>query len=139
MTDELYALRANYDQPLNMLLRINQIAVPGDDQPFAGPKAVALYDPGVTKIRLNGMTFDSGFYAVVWQFGFMYLSQWQYLSTTYCGGKLSGKVTISTTLGDPVTYSRMNAIMVLKKPKDMRSNLWYQAADVTFTRLATAA
>lgn len=136
MADELYALAAGYDVALISLVRITAISVAGEK--FAGPRAIALYDNGEEKITTDGLVTDEGYPNVTWEFGFLFYEQLTYLSSTYCAGGRSGKVTIYTTLGG-VSYVRMNAIMKLSKPKQYRAKLWYEEAAVEFVRLRPAA
>jgi len=129
-----YSLAAGLNVALGGLLPIASITVGGDDQPFATPKGIPEYLDGDVEYDLDSHISVAGFASVTWLFGFMYFSQYAYLKTTYCAGGLSGDVTILTTLGSS-TFTRKNAVMTLKRPKDQRSKIWYTDVEVVFTRL----
>lgn len=131
---EGYRLAANYNQPLGNLLDIELIIPPGDTA-FVGPSVIKHYDDGLVVPQLDGLDYTEGYAETTWTFGFLTFPQYAYLKSTYCGGGLTGKVTIYTTLGS-TTFSRKNAIMKLKKPNEMRGTLWYVEAEVLFRKLA---
>ncbi len=131
-----YKIAAGWNVGSGSLVDITTIT-PVDDEPFAEPKALPLYDDGPTKIYGDGSTGIFGFAAVTWAWTRLTYAQYTYLKTTYCNGGLSGQVTILTTLGSS-TFVRMNAWIGLKKPKELRSEYRYQEAEITFTRLAVA-
>lgn len=136
MSYESYKIAAGYNVGSGSLVNIESIT-PTNDEPFAAPKALPLYDDGLPAVRGDGLITLRGFAAVTWQFGRLTFGQYSYLKSTYCGGGLSGLVTINTTLGGS-TYSRMNAVMVLKKPKELHSEYRYTEAEVEFTKLEAA-
>lgn len=135
---EGYKIASGYNVALGSLVDIETIT-PSSDEPFAGPQVIALYDDGLLAVRGDGLITIRGFASVTWRFGRMTYAQYAYLKATYCGGGLSGLVTILTALGS-ATKVRMNAAMTLKKPVDLHAEVWYRAPiDVVFTKLETAA
>ncbi len=137
MTAETYLIGVGYDVDQDDLVNITSLP-PMSADPFASPKALPLYDPGITKQRLTGELTSEGFASVTWKFTRLSYEQYEYLQTTYCNGGLSGKVTIYTQLGG-ASYYRMNALIHLKKPKEYQSEYRYQEAEVEFIKLAAAA
>ncbi len=133
---EGYRIQSGYDQPFGNLIDIETISVSGEL--FPGPKAIATYDQGNIKFRLNRRTFLQGDPNVTWQFGFMFYEQFSYLNSTYCAGTFSGLVTIYTTTGG-VSFSRLNAIMILPKQVELSSVIWYKDVKVHFLTQGAAA
>jgi hypothetical protein len=132
---DLYALAAGYNVAQGSLALITSIT-PGGDEAFSMPLVWPLYNPGETKARLSGTLYSSGYASIEWRFGRLTFLQWDYLSSTYCSGGLSGLVTVYTTLNNKSTYVRRNAIMTLKKPNELTSEgYWYTRAPVLFTKL----
>src|SRR5512135_1522427 len=93
-----YLIAANYNVALASLVNIETIT-PTNDRAFYPPMARGYALRGLRKGRLNGVGFRSGFWKVTWFFKVATYAQYEYLSTTYCGGSLSGQVTIYTTTG----------------------------------------
>lgn len=135
MADEDYRIAAGYDVGLGSLVRIYSID-PGDGDYFDPPKGIALYDDGQVVTPLDGLTDTEGFAAVTWLFTRMSYVQLYYIRTTYCGGGLSGKVTIYTPIKGNSSFTRKNAILTIKKGKDIRSEYRFQDVELVFTRLA---
>jgi hypothetical protein len=127
---------AGYNQPLGNLLPIALIKVNG--RAFAEPKVQYYYSPGKRLIRADGSVYDTGYPTVVWHFGIMYFDQYPYLQSAYATGGWGGQVTILTTLND-VTYSRMNAAMIIPQQTELKSHMgWYVDVPVQFTRLVAS-
>jgi hypothetical protein len=131
-------LAAGFDVALGSLVDITTIT-PTSDEPFADPKELPLYDDGILKIRGDGLVTTQGFATVVWMFTRATYAQYRWLRTQYCSNGLSGPVTILTRLGGSTSTTRMNAIMVLPKPSEVKSEFRYQQLNVRFTRLKVPA
>lgn len=137
MNDQQEAIAAGWNVALVSLVPITSIT-PTNDEVFGGPKSTGLYDPGVSKVAGDGNIFLLGYAAAQWLFSRLTWLQWYYASATWCAGGLSGPVTILTPLNSQNgTYTRMNAILTLPKPSDLRSEYRYQEAVWKFTRLRT--
>lgn len=136
ISDQQDKIAAGWDVVSGSLTLLTSISVSG--QPIFGPEVIRHYNPGIYKIQGNGLVKTIGYKSVKWHFGILTYDQWAYLSTTYCSGGYSGKVTVSTNLGTS-TYVRMNAILILPVPDTLQGKNWYQNADVELTRFAPAA
>jgi hypothetical protein len=132
--DQQEAIAAGYNVPLLSLVTWASITPTGDSMPLTAPESIPHFNPGLVKFDGDGLIRTLGYGKVTWMQLLTYLG-WSYLSTTYCNGGLTGKVTIYTPLGG-LTYHRMNAIMKLPKPADMQAKNWYGKAPIDFTRLA---
>lgn len=133
------SIAAGWNVSLGSLVNIATITPAGDEQ-FAPPKSLPLYDDGLVKIDGDGNIKLLGYASTSWMFTRLTYAQYWYLKNTYCSGGLSGPVTILTSVAGNVTttWTRLNAIMILKKPKEQRSEYRYQDVEVLFTRLRTA-
>ena len=109
MTVSGYKIAAGYNVALNSLVNIETIK-PTNEQYFYAPKAIPYGSPGAKKVKLNGVSYRSGYPYVDWQFGVLTRAQYEYLKTTYCSGGYSGQVTIYTTVSGN-TYARYNAVI----------------------------
>lgn len=136
LSDQQDKIGVGWDVVLGSLTLLTSITV-GSSKIF-GPEVIRHYNPGIYKIQGDGIVKTLGYKSVKWVFGILPYDQWAYLSTTYCGGGVSGKVTVYTNLGT-ATYTRLNAIMILPVPDTMQGKNWYQNAPVELTRLAPAA
>lgn len=125
-----YKIGVGYNVTIGSLVDIATISVSG--QKFADPKVTPLFDDGEVVDRLDSLLDAEGFQTETWQFGILFQFQYTYLSLTYCGGGLSGKVTILTNLGTTSTFYRKNAIMRLKKRSELSGFPWFKNAPVTF-------
>jgi len=106
---------------------------------FADPKSQYFYTPGQRLIRADGSVYNAGFAEVTWQFGIMFFNQLYYLQQTYCSGGWSGQVTILTNTLNPVSFSRLNAQMILPQPSELKAQMgWYVDVPVKFTMLLAA-
>lgn len=121
---EQYALAANHNVALVSLVNIETIK-PTNDIYFHAPQAYGYGSPGLLGYRLYwSLGYRRGFPHVVWLLGVATRVQYEYLSTTYCGGALSGLVTIYTTVGKS-TYARYNATMHLPAPDEAPGSEFY--------------
>lgn len=136
IADQADKIGVGWDQPLISLTLLTSITV-GSSKIF-GPEVIPHYSPGIYKIQGNGLVKTLGYQTVKWMFGILPYDQYAYLSTTYCGGGFSGKVTVYTNLGTP-TYVRVNAIMILPNQQDLQAQNWYKRAAVDLTRIQPAA
>lgn len=118
-----YRIGAGKNVALASLVNIETIK-PTNDRNFYAPMAYGFASPGVRKGRLNGVGFRSGFTRVTWFFKAATRGQYEYLSTTYCGGVLSGEVTIYTTTGKS-TYARYNAVIDLPATEEAPGGEFY--------------
>lgn len=109
MTVSSYKIAAGYNVALGSLVNIESIR-PTNDQYFYAPKAIPYGSPGAKKIKLNGVSYRSGYPYVDWQFGVLTRAQYEYLKTTYCSGGYTGQVTVYTTVSGN-TYARYNAVI----------------------------
>lgn len=109
--------------------------VPSGDVAFYPPEGYASYDPGIFRVRGNGLTTTAGFAATAWVWTRLTRAQFEYLQDTYCASGWSGLVTIRTRIGRR-TYANYNAVLTLTKPKDsqMRRPIWYEYR-VDFSRM----
>lgn len=123
---EDYRIAANHNVALNSLVNIETI-VPTNDRAFFAPQAYGFGTPGQLAFRLyESLGFRRGFPSTGWLFQVATRLQYAYLSTTYCGGGLSGLVTIYTTLGGSgVTYARYNATLHLPAPIETPGGEFY--------------
>ncbi len=133
-----YKLAAGFNVALVNLVDITTI-VPSGDEAFADPKVLPLYTDGIVKIRGDGLVTTQGYAAQPWYWTRLTYKQYYYLRTTYCSNGLSGPVTVLVNVGGNTTLTRMNAIMVLNTPKDLKSEFRFQDVMATFTRLKTPA
>ncbi len=121
---EDYRLAANHNVALVSLVNIQTIK-PTGDRYFPAPQAYGFGSPGQLGYRLyESLGFRRGFKRVVWLLHVASRPQYEYLSTNYCGGELSGLVTIYTTVGKS-TYARYNATMSLPAPDEAPGSEFY--------------
>ena len=131
------SIAAGYNVALVNLIRISSI-IPSGDEYFGDPKSVGLYDQGIVKYNGLGGITTQGFRMAPWMFTRLTWLQYYYASATWCGGGLSGEVTILTPLNSQNgTYTRLNAILHLPKPSELRSEYRYNEVPFKFTRLRT--
>lgn len=129
-----YSIKAGWNQALVDLVNIEDI-VPSGDVAFYPPEGFSSYQAGQLKVRGDGTEYIAGYGMTVWQFGVLTRKQWEYLSTTYCAGGWSGKVTIYTRTGK-TAYARYNAVMHLPQPAELRRRfLYFEDVPIRFTRL----
>lgn len=136
LSDQADRIGVGWDVAFGSLTVLTSIVVSG--QPIFGPEVIPHYSPGIYKFQGNGLVKTLGYQTVQWMFGILTYAQYAYLSTTYCGGGFSGKVTVWTNLGTP-TYVRVNAIMVLPDQKNLQALNWYKKSAVDLTRIQPAA
>lgn len=118
-----YRIGAGKNVALASLVNIETIK-PTNDRNFYAPMAYGFGSPGQLAYRLDGKGFRKGFPHVDWLFKVATRAQYEYLSTTYCGGTLSGEVTVYTTVGKS-SYGRYNAIMSLPAPVEQPGSEFY--------------
>lgn len=112
MTIADYRIAAGYNVALGSLVNIETITATGDTRKFYAPQAYGHSSPGALAYRLDGTGYRRGFLRVDWIFPAATRNQYEYLSTTYCSGLLTGQCTIYTRVGKS-TYARYNAVMQL--------------------------
>lgn len=130
-----YRIGAGYNVALGSLVNIESIT-PVGDQRFLVVNSFGSYDPGAARVRADGTIYLAGYATVLWRLAALTFKQYEYLSTTYCSGGISGKVTIYTRLNAIGTYVRCNAILILPKlaELDKRVSAFANTA-LTFTRV----
>jgi len=130
-----YRIAAGHNIALIALTNIETITPPGDTR-FVVVNSFGSYDPGAVRVRADGTVYLAGYATVVWRLAALTFKQYEYLSTTYCAGGVSGKVTIYTRLNSIALYKRCNAILILPKmPElDKRVSAFANTA-LTFTRV----
>lgn len=134
IADQQDAIGVGRNVPLISLTLLTSILPPGDSMRLVGPEVTRHYNPGLIKITGSGHVKTLGYKSTKWLEGILTYLGYAYLSTTYCGGGLSGDITVYTTLGTP-TYVRMNAIMILDAPDSYQGINWYKSAPVHITRI----
>lgn len=129
------AIAAGWNVALGSLVTLTSIT-PAGDEAFGGVESTPLYDPGIVKIDGNGNVFLQGYATAKWKLTRLTYLQWYYAYVNWGINSMSGPVTIYTPLwSQNGTYTRMNAILTLPKPPDMRHQYRYTEAEFTFTRL----
>jgi hypothetical protein len=131
-----YRIGAGENMALLSLINIESIK-PTNDRNFYAPMAYGFSAPGVRRGRLDGVGFRSGFTHVVWYFKVATRAQYEYLSTTYCAGGYSGKVTIYTTTGKS-SYARYNAVIDIPATEETQGGEFFAFVGglrVTFSHL----
>lgn len=113
-----YALAVGYNNAAG-LVNVENI-IPTGGTRFYPPDSYGRYDPGQVRIRADGAVYLAGFASTTWLFKGITRLQYDYLSDTYCGSSIAGKVTIRTLTNDPSTYANFNAILILPKLVDLR-------------------
>lgn len=137
INDQQEAIAAGFNVALVSLTPIASITPTGDEQ-FAPPKSTGLYDPGMFVVDGDGNINIQSFAVAPWMFTRLTWLQLYYASATWCSGGWSGPVTVLTPIGSQNgTYTRLNAILILPKPSELRSEYRYQEAVWKFTRLKT--
>lgn len=133
-----YRIGAGYNVALNSLVNIETIQ-PANDRYFVVVNSFGSYDPGVQRIRGDGLGYFAGFASLIWRFAGMTFAQHTYLRNTYCAGGYTGKVTIYTRLDNFSTYARYNAILDVRKLPELRKRVnAFADVDVIFRRLTPA-
>lgn len=134
MTVSSYKIAAGYNVALNSLINIEAIR-PTNDQYFYAPKAIPYGSPGAKRVKLNGVSYRSGYPYVDWQFGVLTRVQFEYLKTTYCSGGYSGQVTVYTTVSGS-TYQRYNAVIDVPETAAISDGFFaYKNVAVRFSHL----
>ncbi len=111
---------------------------PTGDEFFADPKVLPLYNDGILKIAGDGSTYIQGYAVQPWFWTRLTFKQYDYLRDTFCAGGLSGNVTVLVNVAGDATLTRMNAVLIMPKPSDLKGFPWYQGVTVNFTRLRAA-
>jgi hypothetical protein len=111
------------------------LIVPSSHIAFVEPIAKPNWNPGIQRIRLDGLSYSAGYSSQTWTLGFVTLQQYDYLLSTYTGGGQSGKVTIKTRYRNHA-YANYNAIMSIPIPDELQATgQLYQSVPVTFRKL----
>jgi hypothetical protein len=112
-----YRIGAGWNLPLGSLTNIENIKPTGDVN-FYPPRSFGTYNPGQYRIRGDGQVYTAGFPTLDWPWfgnpeGRLTPAQAYKLSTDYCNGGQSGKVTIYSKQKQSNIYLRSNAVMIL--------------------------
>ncbi len=121
-----YRIGAGWNLPLGSLTNIELIRPTGDKY-FYPPKSFGTYQPGQFRIRGDGLVYTAGFPTLDWPWfgnpnGYLTYAQRAYLSTTFCNGGDSGKVTIYSKQRYSNVYVRSNAVMILEPLPSIGAN-----------------
>lgn len=109
--------------------------VPSSHIAFIEPIARPNWNPGVQRIRLDGLTYSTGYPSQVWLMGFITFQQYDYLLSTYCGGGQSGKVTVRVRYRNHA-YANFNAIMSIPVTDQLSATgQLFQNVPITFKKL----
>jgi hypothetical protein len=122
-------------------LALVESLVPSGNIAVAGPAANGYRNPGVTRIRANGLSTQSGYLSQLWRMVFLTYEQYNYLKTTYCGGGYSGLVTVRTHFTNQA-YANYNAVLIMPYESDLaQSNVgWgYQGVELLLSRMVALA
>lgn len=118
------------------LASIEDIIPAGDYRGFVVPDGFATFNPGVLRVRADGITIETGYPSAEWLFGGMTRLQYNYLRATYCaGGGLSGEVTVRVMI-ETGAYANFNAILTvppLPVINQRRKPGGFEDVSVTFT------
>ncbi len=133
-----YKIAAGYNVSANSLVNIESI-IPSSDRNFFVLRSFGTYDPGVIRIKSDGLDYEAGYPSIQWVFSVMTFAQYKYLKDTYCSGRYRGATTINTKLNDNTSYVRRNAIIVVPKEFELTKHLnGYENVPIGFTRIRTA-
>lgn len=111
-----YRISAGYNVAAASLTNVETIA-DSDGKKLRAPYAVLAYNAGQFRIRTDGTVYQAGYGAISWVFAVVTRAQVAKLSTDYCAGGYSGKVTIYTRTTTS-TYARYNAVILLPNPAE---------------------
>ena len=133
-----YQIAVGNDNP-GGLAKLEGLVVSGASLPFPPVTNFQFVDPGVFRIRANGIIFVSGFVSLTWRLdGGIDAVMEKYLRDTYCGSGYSGLVTIKTDLETNGTYANYNAVMYLpKRPETnvVNGSLIFAPYNIRFVRI----
>lgn len=109
---------------------------PSGDRAFAAPQAFSSFNPGVLRVRADGLSYLAGFQSFTWLFSILTRAQWQYLQDNYStsGNSYSGKVTVRSRNIDG-TYTNYNTLINIPLLPDLdRQFTAYKQVRIEFTR-----
>lgn len=113
--------------------------VPSGNIAFPPPAARGNRNPGITRIRANGVATQSGYPAQVWRMVWLTYEQYAYLKTTYASGGYSAAVTVRTRFGSG-DYANYNAVLNIPYESDLNDVGWgYRDVSLTLTRMVALA
>lgn len=110
-----YMIGAGYNLPQGSLTNVELIQDYNGKYLYA-PQGFPTYLPGLPKIRLNDMDFNSGYPSVEWKWtgngnqGYITYGGARKLRTDYFNGQWSGTLTIYTKTTNEGAYERYNAV-----------------------------
>lgn len=131
-----YKIGTGWGLPDGSLTNVEDLFAPGDWRKFYPPNAVTAFNPGISRIRLDGLQYMTGFNSIAWNFDLLTRKQYYYLKDTYCiGDGYTGTVTIKST--DPNgTYQLYDAVMNIPTPVELERNFEQsQKTQINFIRL----
>ena len=133
-----HLIGAGWNVPLNSLINIETI-IPTNDQAFKPPQVYGTYRSGLRRTRGDGLVKPYGYRSLTWLFAVLTRLQYEYLSNNYCGGGVSGFVTLYAPAGT-VAYQRVNAVISIPDPADFDAMLYAgKKVPVAMTRIQAAA
>jgi hypothetical protein len=115
-----YKIGSGYNLPLGSLTNVELIADYNGKYLYP-PQGFPTYLPGLPKIRLNGIEFESGFSSVEWLWtgnggqGIITYGGARKLRTDYFNGQWSGSLTIYTKTANETSYELYNAVGTMRK------------------------
>lgn len=134
MTYQSYAVAVGYNNAAG-LTNLETIKPVGDIRYFCVVEGYANYDPGVEKLRLDGLKYYVGWPSTKWIFNILTRKQYEYLRDTFCGGGYTGQVTINTTT-DREAYGHFNAIIDIPKlTAQQRHYIVFEDFPITFRKM----
>lgn len=107
-----HLIAAGWNVALNSMTNWENLSVNGVY--FKPVRSWGNFNDGVDRIRSDKRLYSEGEASTAWDW-IGYHFQYAYLSTTYCNGGRSGKVTIYTLTNQPNTFARYNAMMILPR------------------------
>lgn len=128
-----YSLAAAWNNAAGLV--VVGLITPSSHIPFFEPVVRPSWNPGITRIRLDALTYQAGYDSQEWLFQFMTFAHYAYFRTTYCAGGYSGKVTIRTRY-QTNAYFNANAIAVLPPATELASTgQGYQGVTVVMRKI----
>lgn len=128
-----YAIAAGHNNAAGLTL-IGSI-VPMGNIAFPEPTgAQHAYSTGIIKPRLDKILNVVGFNQHAWLMSGLTFAQYQYIQTTYCGGGVSGKVTITTRWYEDA-FADYNATLQLQYENLQKTMVGFASVAMTFIDL----
>lgn len=137
MADDQHKLAAGNNNTGGLTLVTSLLTTSG--YKFPAPRALGSYLRGVVQQRESGLLTIAGKPSIIWTWDVAETDEYyEYLSTTYCAGGLSGLVTLRTSTTKAGTYTNFNAVMQIKQHGEVERDLeasWQKGLTATFIKL----